>query len=712
MKFLRAFRNSSRAALLLPIVIIAIIAFAVYSNTLVNEFVYDDSAQVGKNPWIRDIRYLPDIFTSSVWGFESGPVTSNYYRPMMNVMFMLAYHIFGLKAWGFHLFNILFHVGNSVLVFIIAARLPLKAANNEKLEARRSVPPVAGKSRVVDYSLFTSYNSLFFPFIAALLFAAHPIHVESVAWVSALPEISFSLFCLLSLYFYIRGDSGFDRAYLLSVLFFFVAVFCKETAVTLLALLVAYDFTFRKDQRLGELWKRYIPYIVITGVYLGIRTYALGGFAPAKRFTNLSAFEYIINVFPLFAQYLEKLLLPVDLNAFYVFHPISSVVEPKFIFGLAVTAVFIAFARVSWKKSPVVFLSLVILAAPLLPVLYIPNLGENAFTERYAYLPSFGFVLIVALFLDLLRRKRTGLSMVIVLATVFLAGAYTFQTVTRNAVWRNPFVFFTDMAEKSPESAMAQSSLGLVLFQQDRTEEAIAHYMEAIRLDPSYAGSYNNLGVIYSDRGWMDKAVQMFQTSLRISPDNAEALTNLGLAYKKMGLLDKAIEQYEKAAQLRPNFVGVYNNLGLAYAELGWLDKAIDEYRTALKLNPEFAEAHGNLGAVYSKKGLTELAIAEFTKMVSLDPARGDAHYNLGLALYNGGLKEKAVRELEIAAQLQPGDARLCSILGTLYAELGSMDKAIGYFKEAVRLAPDEPDYRRNLDSVVTMKTSAPGTEK
>jgi hypothetical protein len=164
-------------AFLLPILIIAVISFALYANTLVNDFVYDDSAQVGKNPWIRDIRYLPDIFTSSVWGFESGSVTSNYYRPMMNVMFMITY-IFGLKPWGFHLVNILFHVGNSVLVFMIATKLRsapeigVDAAREVKEQAQGPLLPIFHDSR------FTIHD---FPFITALLFA-HPIHVESVAW--------------------------------------------------------------------------------------------------------------------------------------------------------------------------------------------------------------------------------------------------------------------------------------------------------------------------------------------------------------------------------------------------------------------------------------------------------------------------------------------------------------------------------------------------
>lgn len=693
-------KAASKAAALLPLLIIVIVAFGVFSNTLSNSFVYDDSAQVGKNPWIKDFRYLPDIFTSSVWSFESGPVTSNYYRPMMNVMFMIAYHIFGLKSWGFHLVNVLFHTANSVLVFIIAARL----LNEEKVR-HAVISKETGKD-----SRFTIHDSRFSAFICALLFAVHPIHVESVAWVSALPEISFTLFSLLSLYYYIRGGAGSARDYLFSVLFFFVAVFYKETALTLPALLIGYDIKFRMDRRFSELWKRYVPYVAVAVGYLAIRIYALGGFAPAKRFTSLSALEYVINVFPLFAQYIQKLFFPINLNAFYVFHPVTSLFGLKFIMSFAATAAFFALAWVSWKRSGAAFFCFLIFAIPLVPVLYIPNLGENAFTERYAYLPSFGFLLFTALLFDVIRKRTTKYSLFLIVAAALLTGIYSLQTLKRNAVWRDPLVFFTDMLEKSPDSAMAQSSMGLILFQRDRTDEAIAHYMQAIRLDPKYAGSYNNLGVIFSDKGMTEKAVQMFEQSIRISPDNAEARVNLGLAYAKMGFRDKAIEQYEMAVQLRPNFAEGHNNLGLAYAETGLIDKAFEQYRIALTLNPEYADAHGNMGAAYAKTGQTDKAIEEFKAAVSWNPGNASLHHNLGLAFFNKGLVNKAVEEFREATRLQPDNAEFFNMLGAAYGEAGLMDKAVENFGKAVQLEPTRSDYSYNLEAALKIKNA--GTKR
>jgi hypothetical protein len=177
---------------LLPFVtVIVLISAGVYANTLVNDFVYDDRSQVLENRFILDFRYLPDIFTKSAWSFQSAPVVSNYYRPMMNVIYMPSYYIFGLTSWGFHLGNILFHAGNSILVLLLARRLfadkPARL-QAEKLTSEQVCRP--------DAVLPLTSTFLAPPFLAALLFAVHPIHTEAVAWVAAVPELSFTLFYL------------------------------------------------------------------------------------------------------------------------------------------------------------------------------------------------------------------------------------------------------------------------------------------------------------------------------------------------------------------------------------------------------------------------------------------------------------------------------------------------------------------------------------
>ncbi len=201
-----------KASLLPFITVVVLVSAGVYANTLSNDFVYDDRSQVLENRLILDFRYLPDIFTRSAWSFQSAPVISNYYRPMMNVIYMLNYYIFGLTPWGFHLVNILFHAGNSVLVFLLTARLLRDAPDRVSETGGR---PVSANIP---------------PFIAALLFATHPVHTEAVAWVAAVPELSFTLLYLLSFYLFIGSAAAFSGKYVLSVVLFFVAAFCKENS--------------------------------------------------------------------------------------------------------------------------------------------------------------------------------------------------------------------------------------------------------------------------------------------------------------------------------------------------------------------------------------------------------------------------------------------------------------------------------------------------
>jgi hypothetical protein len=299
-----AHETGPKAVFYLMLIMILFASFAVYFTSLHNGFVYDDNRQVTQNLWIRDVSFLPEIFSKGVWSFE-GDHPSNYFRPLMHVIYMLNYHIFGLDPWGFHLVNVIFHAGNSVLVFLLLSRLVSWKA--DKLASEQ-----AGEPSAVRVSSLASAFLLSLPFISALLFAVHPIHTEPVAWVGAIPDLSFAFFYLLSLYFYVRsGDTLRKSNYFLSLAFFSLSLLSKEPAATLPVVLVAFDLAFGKTgkQRSAYL-KRYIPYFVIIGIYFIARSFALGSFAPVKVHSELNAYQFIINAFPLFAQYLWKLLFP------------------------------------------------------------------------------------------------------------------------------------------------------------------------------------------------------------------------------------------------------------------------------------------------------------------------------------------------------------------------------------------------------------------
>jgi Flp pilus assembly protein TadD len=597
----------------LIILIIFLVSFAVYFNTLSNDFVYDDKGQVLDNQWIRNVKYIPDVFSKSVWSFLGETTISNYYRPLMHLIFMFNYYVFGLNPWGFHLVNIVFHAGVSILVFVIASRL-LRASS--------------GSSQRDEKGFIGALQSP--PFVVAVLFATHPIHTEAVAWVAGLPDLSYTFFSLLSLYFYMRFDEGTRGMYLLSVVSFSIAVLSKEPALTLPIILVAYDYIFgKKAKGYLPIIKRYIPYLIVAGAYLGLRYHALGGFSPQRPHIVLSAYGYVINVFPLFIQYLENLLLPLNLNAFHVLHPISSIFETGGMVSLAVTAAFVVVTFIAFKKKSKVCFDLLVIALPLLPSLYIPAVGENVFAERYLYFPSFGFVLLIASGLSWAKTVKPGLASGLVIISLAATVAYSAGTVSRNAVWRDDLSLFTDTVRKSPDAAIPHNNLGTAYLRQSRLDEAVNEFIGALQLKPDFAEAHNNLGYAYLEQNRLYEAANEFIVALKLRPDDAEAHNNLGYAYLKQNRLDEAVNEFIVVLKLRPDYAEVHNNLGDAYLKQNRLDEAVNELVTALKLKPDYANAHYNLGDAYLKQNRLDEAANEFIVALRLKPDDAEARYNL-----------------------------------------------------------------------------------
>jgi len=524
-------------------------------------------------------------------------------------------------------------------------------------------------------SHLTSDVSLSFAFIAALLFATHPVHTEAVAWAGAVTDLSYTFFYLLSLYFYMqhREKTIRYRHYVVSIVSFSFALLCKEPAATLPMVLIAYDLAFgKKGEGLSIYAKRYLPFLVVLGIYLFVRSSVLGGFAPVKAHGELSAYQYVINVFPLFSQYLERLLFPMDLNAFYTLHPISSLGEMKGLLGLLITVSYGIITVLAYKKNRTAFFSLLLIAVPLLPALYIPGTGEASFAERYLYLPSLGFVVLVALFFTWLQGKMPRYEAGILLLVLTLAGLYSLQTIVRNPIWKDNLALFTDTVNKSPDAELPRGMLGNVLMDMGRLDEAIEHYRTI---------------------------------TLKLNPNSPEAHTNLGLAYMKKGMKKEAIEEYQKAVAIAPADFEARRNLVLAYEEAGLLDKEIEQYRILLEYTPKSAETHSRLGKALAQKGLREEAISHLRQAVALEPDYIDAHYNLGSLYANSGKTEEALEHFEAAVRLAPGEAFYRNILGITYGQKGLFDEAVEQFEAAVRLAPAEAAYRENLERAMGLRS-------
>ncbi len=626
------------------VIMIVIVSIAVYFNALFNAFVFDDIFQIVENPWIRDISNVPTIFSSSVWAFETKASVLHYYRPMMHLIFMVNYHVFGLHPWGFHLVNILLHAGVSILVFIIARRF-LKDSYSSRADTYLSPP-----------------------FIAAMLFATHPIHTEAVTWIAAVPELACTFFFLLSFYLYVRSEDGSKSIYVRSLLSFVFALISKETALILPIILAVYDYAFKNGgQSFFERLRRFVPYFIIIGLYMIVRSYGLRDVAPVEKVVRLSTWQYAVNIISFFVQYVEKLILPLNLNAYHMFHPIKSALKPEGLLSAGITVVFIIIVALALKKNKPVFFGLVLVTVPLIPTFYIVGNSEVGISERYLYLPSFGFVLLLALFVNKIRTYRPKMTISLGIVLSMLIGLYSYGTISRNTIWKDEYSFWTDTAKKSPDSAILREALCTELYNRGNTDEAIEECLLALEINPSYAAAHIDLGAAYNKKGLMDRSVDHFIMALQLKPSSWEAHYGLGLTFLKMGRLDEAIEHLNTSLRLNPaQDANAYYGLGQAYKAKGLIDEAIVQYEMVVKLAPT-AAAHNNLGTLYDSKNMFDKAIEQYEAALKKQPDFVKAYHNLGIAYAKMGLFDRAVENLEHAVRLNPDDQGLRRSLEKVY---------------------------------------------
>jgi tetratricopeptide (TPR) repeat protein len=557
----------SRSAIAVAILVIVLATFAVYFNTLSNGFAHDDEYQILNNPWIRDFGNLPAVFSHDVWGFNRafGFGSSNYYRPLMHVVYMITYHLVKFKAWGFHLVNIMLHAGTSILVFLTGMEIFRK-------EQTKEIP-------------------LYFypPFLVAIVFAIHPIHTEAVSWVAGVPDICFSLCVLLSFYWYIRAPHDgetLDKGRLaLSLLFFFCATLFKETALVLPGILVAYDFSYRRERiSVGKLLKRYIPYLVVIAIYFGMRIYALGNIIGSKEFREISGYQWVINLFPLFMKYISIFIFPVNLSVLHDVEIYKSIFSANLILSILATLAIVGFVFASLRKTRLIFFGFCFFLIPLLPAFLIRSI-PYPFAERYLYLPSFGLLLLFAALLGRVAdRQRWRALLAVPVITVILI--YSVGTILRNPVWKDSYTLWSDAVAKAPNVADAHFNLGATLKARGRVREAIRQYEIAVSLDSSKPWMHRSLGSSYADVGRRDKAIEQYLIALKIDPDDAKTHNDLGSVYGEMGRYDQAIKQFRAAVTLDPDDPVDRTNLGLALMYVGALDEAIEQLRAAVRLKP------------------------------------------------------------------------------------------------------------------------------
>jgi protein O-mannosyl-transferase len=636
--------------------VLCILAVATYANSIRNGFVWDDHEQVVMNASLREDAPFRELVTPNIWGPTRGGVRerSNYYRPLQMVTYWLTAEVFGFNATAFHAVNLAFHVVVVLLAFAL---------------------------------FYTLTDRIGLAFASAALFAVHPIHSEAVDWISALPDIGCTAFVLLAFLCLVRarGEEGSQQPitlprrrhvllYAASFATFAVALFWKEAAIVFPVIVMAYVFCLNEEaplaRRIGKALRLSLPYWCILGLYFLLRFRILGYLVIHQRNWNLSRFDVGLTVLNLVWEYCWKLLAPVGLTAYYSFVPVQTLQDPRAI----VAILFLLFAAgailYGLRRARLASFAALWVFIALIPVLNVYAVGRNVFAERYLYLPSVGFCLLIVLLAARAGRTlsegvRTAAGNAALAAVLIVLMAWT---AGRNSVWKDDLTLFTRTLESSPNAPFVHNMVAS-LQPNDATGQTSAegHYLKAIslsgnetppdRLQLAIAGE--GLASIYAARGEFDQALRALAQVRLANPNDTQVDGEEGLILSQAGRWVEAEAALRKAVAINPNDANVLNALGLiAWQHDGHLDEAAAYFSKALGVHPEAddfnASLHSNLGAVYGQQNRFSDALAQFQIAVQITPADPEYLTNLATALSAIGRIDDARRWLRTAIAAAP----------------------------------------------------------
>lgn len=563
--------------------LLAAAAFIVYAGTLAFGFVYDDRAQVLDNRLITDWAYVPGYFTHHVWALIDPSVAPNYYRPIFLLWLKINYSLFDLNPMWWHFSAIALHIVATLQVFWLAQRL----LRNRNLAA-----------------------------VAALLFAVHPIHVESVAWVSGVTDPILCVMMLGSVLAYLRWrDDRSTFTYILAMAFAWIAFLSKEPSVVLPVMITvtawAVESSGKDSREKGSAfeWKPLIPFYVLALAYLALRSYIIRGFA--HNMANGSVSEMVLTWPAVIAFYLRQLFLPYELSLFHSLPWVESPASWRFyvpLLAIVAVAVALVFAvRASRERRPLLA-AIAWLAIPMAPMMYLRVYMEGEIVhDRYTYVSSVGLVLLLVLVAQLFLERVPQEGRPIRARAVAIAFTVVFAVLTfyNQADWATDLLLFSHTLKVAPDSNVGMLDLGVIYAEKGDPESlAIAKklFNQVILKSPKNGAAYFDLGHAQYNEGDIANAEKNIFHALQLDPKSAPWWMHFAGIELRLGKFNEAEGAAQEALRLTPNEPGYHAALGAIY--LGWqrFDLAEREFKTELKANP------GNLTA---KKGLATLAAAQ-----------------------------------------------------------------------------------------------------
>lgn len=633
----------------------------VYGQMLNHDFVYfDDQRYVADNSIVKAGLSIEGLS----WAFST--TMAEFWHPLTWLSLMLDTQLFGLNPGGYLLTNLLLHILSTMLLFFF-----LKRATGSVWQSG---------------------------FVAAL-FALHPLHVESVAWIAQRKDVLSTFFWMLTILSYgIYVQRPGCKTYLTVVLFLTLGLMAKPKLVTLPFVLLLLDFwplnrfkdtTSVKSACLSAvaLIREKIPLFVVATVAIFVTYFAQQGEGRIKSLAVLALETRVANILVSYTEYIGKMLWPEKLACFYPFpdaFPWWQVGGSFFVLALIS-----GFAIRYIRQYPFYIVGWLWYLGTLVPVIGFVKIGAFAMADRYSYVPLIGiFVMLSWGVPELMARWQYRRIAAAGLAAVVLVVCLA-TTWIQVGVWQNHKTLFTHAVKVTDGNYLALNELGKQLREEQRFDEAIGRFLESLRLKPGFIPTYINLGYTYAVQNKIAEAIAYYSEAAQKQPQHPQPHQALGMLFEQRGELEKAVTHLKAALEINPENAVAHRYLGNALSAQGKLQEAIGHYSESLRIQPANPDVHYNLGLAFEDQGKTAQAAEQYSLALAGDSENADAHYNLANLLARQQKYDRAVAQYQKALAIEPDRIQALNNLAFVYASMQEYEKAISTLQQQARLQAD-----------------------
>ncbi len=655
---------------------IALCCLAIYGQTLAHDFVnYDDGLYVTDN---REVQ-AGLMWSNVLWAFTTD--RAMYMHPLTWLSHMLDCQLYGLHAWGHHLTNLLFHSVDAILLFLVLARM-----------TRRTWPSA----------------------LVAALFAVHPLHVESVAWIAERKDVLSMLFWTAGIgaYAWHRQRPGLMR-YLATAIFFVLGFMSKPMVITFPFVLLLLDYwpLGQVDhtapfgdmlRRLGRLTLEKIPLFLLTAAMCAVTV------VMQERGNNLSFGAMVplvnrcTNAVVVYVLYLVKMIWPFGLAVYYP-HPIM---RPDWqVAGAVVVLVAITLICLrEMRRRPYLIFGWLWYLGTLVPVIELVQAGSFSHADRYTYIPLIGIFIMAAWTLNDLWESGRLPRAVVVGVPVMAVVLFTLDAVHQTGYWKNGETLFRHALAVTKDNPASRNNLGGALFGDKRLEEAEVQFDRALQLDPNNCTSLYRTALILFEKGRYEEAAARDRAALAVNPHDELAAGHLRLVLKKLGKLDAPMAEYDALVKKAPKSVDDYCRLGTLAMTLGGNDEALNAFSEALKLEPGGKKVNMAIADGLVEQRKFNDALGYYEKALQADPQDAQTLYNMGVLLSGMKRPEEAAEKYREALKRDPNFAQAHNNLGSLSANAQRLDEAVEHYRKAIALDPGYAQARVNLASLLAFQ--------